>query len=138
MRRTPGFTVLETTAGLAVAAVTVGIGVVQLTAVLETARLAGAARSLAASMRLTRGQALASGDAFEVRFDQAAATWQVTGGDPASVHRLPPGVVFGTLPARRRIRFGALGTAENGTIVLAAGPRLRRIVVNQRGRVRVQ
>jgi len=51
---------------------------------------------------------------------------------------LPAGVRFTSLPASRRVRFTAIGTSDNATIALAAGGPARRIVVNQRGRVRVQ
>ena len=47
-------------------------------------------------------------------------------------------VMLEFLCGRARVLFGGLGTADNATITLVAGPRTRRIVVNQRGRVRLQ
>jgi len=55
-----------------------------------------------------------------------------------STRWLPPGVGFTALPARSRVLFGGLGNAENATVTLAAGARARSVIVNQRGRVRVQ
>jgi Tfp pilus assembly protein FimT len=103
-------------------------------------RLAGAARTLATALRLARGRAIARNTPVEVRFDSGRGTWDARqpNGVTLEARTLPPGVAFGSLPARGRILFGALGTAENGTITLVAGPRARRVVVNQRGRVRVQ
>jgi len=42
------------------------------------------------------------------------------------------------LPSSGRVRFGTTGGADNATVVLASGPRTRRVVVNQRGRVQIQ
>jgi hypothetical protein len=46
--------------------------------------------------------------------------------------------VYQSLPSALRVRFSTVGTADNATVVLAAGGRARRIIVNQRGRVRLQ
>jgi hypothetical protein len=50
---------------------------------------------------------------------------------------LPAGVALAAVPAPARLRFTAIGTADNGTVRLASGASARAIVVNQRGRVRV-
>ncbi len=138
--RPRGFTLVETLAVVGLATMLAGIGVVQLVALLDSARLAGAARTVATALRLARGIALSADASTEVRFDPALGVCETFDHSGALVERrsLPPGVAFASLPARRRIVFGGLGTADNGTIVVAAGPRLRRVVVNQRGRVRVQ
>jgi len=117
-----------------------GIGVVQLVALVESTRVAGAARTIATALRLARGVALAGDASTEVRFDPVRGLCETVDQSGALIERrsLPPGVSFASLPARRRIVFGGLGTADNGTIVGAGGPRQRRVVVNQRGRVRVQ
>ena len=63
--------------------------------------------------------------------------WRLIG--PAlETHALPAGIVFSALPSALRVRFGTTGTADNATVVLASGPRSRRVVVNQRGRVQIQ
>src|SRR5438067_2521218 len=74
------------------------------------------------------------------RFDAARALCETRdrAGALLSTRWLPPGVGFAALPARSRVLFGGLGSAENATITLAAGARTRSVIVNQRGRVRVQ
>ncbi len=104
-----------------------------------TLRVAAATRTLAQTMRETRARAMAEGIALEVTFDATAGRWAIRTSD-GTVRRtdpLPAPVRFVSLPASARIRFGATGTADNGTIVLGAGGSAGRIVVNQRGRVRL-
>jgi len=139
MRRDRGFSLVENLVGIAVAAVLAGMGSVGVAELLRSARLAGAARTLGATLRLARGQALAGVGPVVARFDAAGGTYEVLDdtGRRLEWHALPFGVAFAGLPARARVTFGVLGTADNGTIALAAGPRTRRIVVNQRGRVRI-
>jgi len=130
MQRTRGFTLLEVAAGLGLAMVLAGVGAVQLVALVQTARLAGAAR----------GIALSSDASIEVRFDPGRALCETRerAGTLLSTRWLPSGVGFAALPARSRVLFGGLGSAENATVTLAAGARTRSVIVNQRGRVRVQ
>jgi len=139
-KREQGFTLLELVAGLALAMVLAGVSVVRLIELVQTARLAGAAREVATALRLARGAALAAGAAIEVRFDPARALCETRdrSGALLETRRLPPGVGFSALPARSRVLFAGLGAAENATITLAAGGRGRSVVVNQRGRVRIQ
>jgi Tfp pilus assembly protein FimT len=116
-----------------------GIGVARVVAMVETARLAGTSRVLATALRLARGRALGGGVPVEVRFDVAGMRWTVhAGGRILDTQPLAPRVAFAAVPARQRIVFGALGTADNATVTLAAGARRRSVVVNQRGRVRFQ
>jgi Tfp pilus assembly protein FimT len=105
----------------------------------QSARLAGAARTIATALRLARGIAVAGDAAVDVQFDAARGVCETRdrAGLVLETRPLPPGVVFAALPARARIRFGGLGTADNGTITLGSGARARSIIVNQRGRVRV-
>jgi len=138
--RSPGFTLLEVLGVLALSSVLMGLAALGLVELARTARLAGAVRTTASTLRLARARALAGGASIEVRFDTAApATIETrpTGGGPIEIRALPPGIVVAGTPARGRVLFGALGTAENGTVTLTAGPRARRVIVNQRGRVRV-
>jgi len=134
-----GFTLFETLVGLALATIVVAMGGIRLTEVLASSRLAAAARTLATTLRLARGRALARGASVEARFDAPGLDYELRDGSGTlEVHALPRGVLFAGLPARSRIVFGALGTAENGTVTLVAGARSRSVVVNQRGRVRLQ
>ncbi len=140
MHRSPGFTLLEALLGMALLAVTVGEGAVRLVDLLQTARLSGAVRTVATTLRLARGRAISGGGPIEVRFDATERLVELRDGSARvlETHALPAGIALIALPARARIRFGALGTAENGTVTLGAGTRAHSVVVNQRGRVRVQ
>ena len=135
-----GFTLHEALAGLTLAAVLIAGSMIQLPPVLHAVRLSGAGRTVGTALRLARGRAIASNTEIEVRFDGLRGTLETRerAGATLETRSLPAGVGFTGLPARGRITFGALGTAENGTITLAAGRGIRRVVVNQRGRVRVQ
>jgi Tfp pilus assembly protein FimT len=136
----PGFTSIELLACLALFAVVVGTGVSQLSPLIASVRLSGAAHRLAAGLRQARGRALERNLRMEMRFDPARRRWDVRefGGLALESQTLPEGVAFAGLPAGERVRFSTIGTADNATITLAAGRGTRRIVVNQRGRVRVQ
>ncbi|HEV7731564.1 MAG TPA: GspH/FimT family pseudopilin [Candidatus Binatia bacterium] len=138
--RSSGFTVVELMACTALLAVVVGTTVVRLPPLVASVRLAGAAHRLAAVLRQARGRALERNTRMEIHFDSAARRWDVRefGGLPLEAQALPDGVSFTTLPAGARVRFSTIGTADNATITLAAGSGSRRVVVNQRGRVRVQ
>jgi len=138
--RERGVTLLETLAGIGLAGVLAGSGVVQLVGLVASARVSGAARTVATALRLARAIALSEDGASEVRFDVARRTCETRnpGGTVVETRFLPPGIGFTSLPSRRRVQFGGLGSADNATIVIGAGSRVRRIVVNQRGRVRVQ
>jgi hypothetical protein len=140
MSRTAGFMLFEMLAGLALAATVTGIGAARLAVVVGPVRLTGAAERVAAALRLARGRALARNRRFEVRFDMAARSWSLheEGGPALEVQALPPGIAFSSLPSAARVRFGTTGTADNATVVLTSGPRARRVIVNQRGRVQIQ
>jgi len=134
-----GFTLLEALAACCLAAVLAGFGTTRLPVLLNGIRLAGAARTVATVLRLARGRALAGDTEVEVRFDGPPGGLETrVGGITLERRALPAGVAFTSLPALGRIRFQALGTAENGTVALAAGATVRRVIVNQRGRVRLQ
>lgn len=137
--RSRGVTLVEVLVGIGLAGVLGGVASMRMAELRSGARLAGAVRTVATELRRARGRALAGGRSIVVAFDSARRTCEVTeeGGGWLASHALPPGVAFGALPARRRILFSALGTAENGTVTLAAGRRRRSVIVNQRGRVRL-
>jgi len=125
---------------MALAAVLAGIGTVRLVTLVGSARLAGAAHGVGTALRLARGRALAGGTTVEVRFDAALGVFETRtrSGVSLASSRLPAGVTFAALPARARLSFTGVGTAENGTITLTSGTATRSVVVNQRGRVRMQ
>ena len=133
------FTPFELLSRLARVAIAGGAAL-RLPDVLAAVRLGGAAQRLSAALRQARGHALEHGGPVEVALDDARQAWEVREVSATTLAReaLPPGVTFASLPASRRVRFTALGTTDNATITLGAGATVRRIVVNQRGRVRVQ
>jgi prepilin-type N-terminal cleavage/methylation domain-containing protein len=135
-----GFTVIEALVGVAIAAILASTSAVVTSSLATALRLTASARTLAEAMRETRGRAMAEGVALDVRFDATAGVWTITAID-GTVRRaqpLPPSVRFLSLPARARIRFDSTGAAENGTVALGGGAAATcRIVVNQRGRVRL-
>src|SRR5204863_7040212 len=138
MRRR-GFTLIETLACVAIAAILARTGVMAAASLATALRVAASARTLAQTMRATRARAMAEGGALEVRFDAPASRWTVRT-DDGTIRRqemLPNAVRFTSLPARALVRFTAAGAADNGTIVLGAGASAARIIVNQRGRVRL-
>ena len=140
MIRMEGFSLLELVACLALVATIATAGALRLPDVLASLRLSGAAQRLSAALRQARGRALERGGPVEVQLDEGGSMWELrdTSGVTVAREALPPGVTFAGLPASRRVRFSALGTTDNATIALGAGATVRRIVVNQRGRVRVQ
>jgi general secretion pathway protein H len=140
MARLHGFSLLELVVCLALVATIAGAGAIRLPDALAGLRLSGAAQRLSAALRQARGRALERGGPVEVQLDAGGGLWELRDSLGVTVAReaLPAGVAFASLPASRRVRFSALGTSDNATIELAAGKAMRRIVVNQRGRVRVQ
>src|SRR5437867_4147763 len=125
---------------VALAAILSGVAAARLIELTSSARLAGTARTVATALRLARGRALAAGGSMEVRLDAARMALELRDGAGTLLETrwLPVGVRFTALPARDRVQFGGLGTAQNATVTLGAGARARSVVVNQRGRVRVQ
>lgn len=140
MRRTRGGTLAEAVITIGLVGMVAGLGVPRLVELARAARVAGAARAVAATLRAARARAIAGAGPVEVRFDAPARHLVVSerDGTPLEIRPLPAGVGFGALPARASVRFGQLGLAENATVTLAAGGHARSVVVNQRGRVRVR
>jgi general secretion pathway protein H len=139
MRRKRGITQIEVLVVLAVMATVAAAALPAMTTLGAALRLAASVRTLTETLRETRARALAEGEALDARFDPTTGAWRVetATGTIRRVETLPSPLRFTALPAGNRIRFGASGTAENGTIVVGAGALSRRIVVNQRGRVRL-
>ena len=134
-----GSTLIETLACVAIAAALARTGSLAAVSLATSLRVATSARTLAQTMRATRARAMAEGRPLEVRFDATAGRWSIRSDDGTTRHDepLPDPVRFTSLPARPIVRFGATGTADNGTVVLGAGTSSARIIVNQRGRVRL-
>jgi hypothetical protein len=96
-------------------------------------------RTLAQTMREVRARAMAEGQPLDVTFDASTSRWSVrtSAGLARRDDALPAPLRFVSLPASARIRFTSTGTADNSTVVVGAGAATARIVVNQRGRVRL-
>lgn len=139
MRAPGGFTQIELAICLGVAALLAAVAVPRMAAWSDIARTHGAAYGLASALRQTRSRALESGETLTVRFDPAASSWEVRSADARvlGVVRLPPPLRFASLPLTGQIHFGGTGRADNATITLASGDSRARVVVNQRGRVRL-
>jgi prepilin-type N-terminal cleavage/methylation domain-containing protein len=138
MRRR-GFTLIEALACAMVAAILARASALATASLATTLRVSASTRTLAQTMRETRARAMAEGQPLDVTFDAATSRWSVrtTAGITRRVEALPEPLRFVSLPASERIRFTSTGTADNGTVVVGAGTATARIVVNQRGRVRL-
>jgi type IV fimbrial biogenesis protein FimT len=136
---TTGFTLLEALLAAAIVATTATLGGPRLLRLVETVRVADAAQVTATTLRLARSDALARGAPVTVRFDTRLGRLETrdAGGTVLADRPLPPGVVISGLPRRGSIAFSGLGSADNGTVEMTAGGVVRRVIVNQRGRVRV-
>ena len=134
-----GFTIVETLVSVALTAIAASTGTLLFSSLASTFRLAASSRTLVQVMRETRARAMAEGAALDVAFDATVGTWSIRTptGTTRRMETLATPIRFLSLPARARIRFASTGTADNGTIVLGTGTTSRRIVVNQRGRVRL-
>jgi len=134
-----GFSLVDALAAVMLTAILARESTLAATALAASLRVGATTRMLAQTMRETRAHAMAEGLALDVVFDATSSLWTVR--TPAGAARrtesLPSPVHFVSLPATARIRFGSTGAAENGTIVLGAGSTTGRIIVNQRGRVRL-
>jgi prepilin-type N-terminal cleavage/methylation domain-containing protein len=135
-----GFTLVETLVVLVLALVVSATAHAGFTTIAAAMQVSASARTLAQTLRATRSRAIAEGIALDAFFDDATQTWGIRAPDGTvrTTSTLPSPVRFASLPVRRRVRFGSTGSAENGTITVSATGRAKSVVVNQRGRVRLQ
>ena len=134
-----GFTLIEAMVGVAIAAIVARTAVLATVSLTAALRVAATTRTLAQAMRETRARAMAEGEPVDVVFDASASRWTVRALDGTIRHLEPLAdpVRFVSLPARSSVRFTSTGTADNATIVLGTSNATGRIIVNQRGRVRL-
>ena len=139
MGRTGGFTQMEVLVCVGLATILGAIAIPKLTAWGDVARAHGAASSLASELRHARARALVRGETLTVRFDPTASSWETRDAQGGLIDRsrLPPRLWFSVLPQNRQLHFGATGRSDNGTVALSCGTSTARVVVNQRGRVRI-
>ena len=138
----PGIQPARAGGGLALLSTIAGAGALRLPDVLDEPA-ARAARRNGSRPRCARRAAARSSAAARSRSSStgARARWELRDANGAIAGaRGPPAPASASraCPASGRVRFNALGTTDNATVTLRGGASLRRIVVNQRGRVRVQ
>ncbi len=136
-----GWTLLELLVALAAAGVLIGTAVLGAGAFLARLELrAGALRTAGAALR-ARSAAVREGRAWALAAGTRSLVAGPVGGEPRLVVRLPPRVRLVRATSGGEVRFDPTGRAENATFTLALdGGRdgVARVVVNQRGRVRVE
>ena len=132
-----GATLIDLLAAVGLASLFAALAVLHLPDLRDPIRLRGAANEFAATLRLARARALAHG--VRVRVEVAGTPPIATvfeGGAPVGSWRLPR-VALLSGPPGGGLTFTPMGTAPNATVTFAAGTRVRSVIVNQRGRVRV-
>src|SRR5437763_1544945 len=112
MQRARGFTLLEVVAGLGLAMVPAGVGAVQLVALVQTARAAGAGLATA-SLRLARD----TGTALALATERLEALRVGPRADGADSQVAPDGTRF----QRSWTRVGGRGTPERLSVRIAWG-----------------
>lgn len=126
MRRQRGFTLLEVLAVVVLVATVMGLAVYTLNAGLPGAQLRGAARELAAELRFTRAQAIATGKSQVFTLDARTREWK---GPQRHAGEIPRGIevtatgarVEQSRPDEVSVRFFPEGAATGGRFVLERG-----------------
>jgi general secretion pathway protein H len=125
MRRASGFSLLEMLLVLAIIALASGLAAIAVTGGLDGIRLRASAKEIAAQLRYTRAQALATGRAQRFVIDPHAHTWQA----PKAHHgTVPPklGILFiGARETQPAAGVGAIvffpdGASTGGRVQLQA------------------
>lgn len=135
-----GVTLAELLVVVAVTSIIGAAAVPRVGPVLAAIRLPLGARQLATDLSVARATAVLRNTRAHITFRENAYTVRYDAGEPAEILAiLPPGIRIVDLPTSGMLRFFSSGSADNGTVVLAAASGNRRaVVVNQRGRVVVR
>lgn len=124
-----GFTLLELLIVLMIMGLVAALTIPTFGSGVSNTALKGAARDVAAGLRLARGQAIAQRTEATLELDVAARSFRVPP-DPR-VHTLPPGIDLKLFTAQRdlvndqvgALRFYPDGGSNGGRITLASGER---------------
>jgi general secretion pathway protein H len=125
-RRAAGFTLIELVVILVLVAAVVAIGASAMSRKLPGQRLREAARELAAELRYTRAQAIASGESKLFTLDAKSREWEAGGKRHGQLGRDIEIVATGARNEQQRagvaaVRFFPEGAATGGRFVLSHG-----------------
>lgn len=135
-RRSAGFTLIEVSVVLVIAAAALALVAPNLGGVLERTRLTSATREIASGLRYARSHAMTAGRPVEFWLDVNAHSYLA--GDRAKPHALPDSVKLSlttadgqaTADGRGFIRFFSDGSSTGGKILLETAGQRRQVQVN--------
>lgn len=136
--RRRGVTLLELLVLLGLFGVLAGAAVPYVSPMVRALEVRAGAIRVASALTRARVAALANGRPWSVRV-VGPSTFEIGGeGAPAERTQLPASVRFLAVTSGGEVRFRPNGWAENATFTLGAEGEVRRVVVNQRGKVTVR
>ncbi len=131
---------------VSIAGILVGMATLALPQIVSRLRLFAAAHEVVETLHTARVRSVEGTRQHRVTFAVGSSrfvlerreedgSWRSIGGE----RRLPPGISIQSANSGAEFLFSARGECENGTIVLANSfGAVRRVIINQRGRVRVE
>lgn len=131
---------------VSIAGIIVGMATFALPQIVSRLRLFAAAHGVVETLHTARVRSIEGTRQHRVTFTVGAShfvlerkeedgSWRAIGGE----RRLPAGISIQSANSGAEFLFSARGECENGTIVLANSfGAVRRVIINQRGRVRVE
>jgi type II secretory pathway pseudopilin PulG len=137
-RASPGWSLIECLAGLALMALVLAAAVPSVSSALASLRLRAAAIQVGAALARVRSGAVAEGRPCELRVVGDDGLELGVVGETLARERLPRGVVFAGATSGGAVRVSPSGVAENATFTLASGGLERRVTLNQRGRITIE
>jgi len=135
-----GYSLLEIVFALAISFLVAGVAIPRGQWILDQARLSTAATRVCSLLLQARAGAVHEDQRWVLSLDsgphESGVLRVMAGGAPRLVLRIPPDVQL-QMNAASRIIFNRRGSSENATIFLQNAAGVKRVVINQRGRVRV-
>lgn len=132
---TSGVTLLELLVALGLFGVLVGTAAPYVSTIRASLEVRSSALRVAAALRRARVAALSEGRAWSVRVVDGTSFDVGADGGGAARTRLAGRARFVSATSGGDVRFRPSGWAENATLVVGIEDDVRRVVVNQRGRV---